>query len=55
MVTFDVRTLQVIEQTPSLRDHLEQAAPRVVIFLVCLEMLGQFRDALAEQRYLHLW
>ena len=50
-----ILALEVVEQTSALRDHLEQAAPRVVIFLVCLEMLGQLLDPLAEQRDLHLW
>ena len=55
VVTLYVLALQVIQQTPALRDHLEQAAPRMVIFLVRLEMLGQLVNALAEQCNLHLW
>jgi len=54
VVAFDIRFLQVIEQTTSLRDHLQQAAPRMVIFLVCFEMFGQVVDTLAEKRHLHL-
>lgn len=47
MVTLNVRSLQVIEQTPSLRDHFQQAAPRMIILLVSLEMLGQVVNSLA--------
>src|SRR5207248_6004502 len=46
--------LEVIEQPPALADELEQSAPRVVVLLVRLEVLGQVMDALGEQRDLHL-
>ena len=54
VVALNIRSLQVIEQTASLRDHFQQAAPRMIIFLVRLEMLGQFVNSLAEKRHLHL-
>ncbi len=54
MVSFDVAAFQIIEQTSALRDHLEQAAPRMIIFLVGSEMVGQFVDAPREQCDLHL-
>src|SRR5687767_14385509 len=54
VVAFNIRSFQVIQQTTSLRDHFQQAAPRVIIFLVRFEMLGQFVNALAEKRHLHL-
>ena len=47
VVTLDVRLLQIIEQAPSLRDHLQQSATGMIVFLVNLEMLGEFVDALA--------
>jgi hypothetical protein len=47
VITLDVRALEVIEQASALRDHLEQSAPRVVVLLVCFEMLCQLTDALA--------
>jgi len=47
VITLYVRALEVIEQASALRDHLEQAAPRVVVLLVCFEMLCQLADALA--------
>jgi hypothetical protein len=55
VVTLYVRPLEIIQQAPALRDHLEQAAPRVIVFLVRLEMVSQFVNALAEQGYLDLW
>ena len=55
MVALDVCTLQIIEQTAALRDHLEQAPPRVVILLMDFEMFGELVDPLAEQSYLNLW
>ena len=55
MVALDVCTLQIIEQTASLRDHLEQAAPRVIVLLMDFEMFGELVVPLAEQSYLNLW
>ena len=48
MVALNVYTLQVIEQTPALRDHLEQAAPRVIVLFMDLEVFGKLVDSLAE-------
>ena len=47
VVTLDVRLLQVIEQAPALRDHLQQSAARMIVLLMDLEMLGEFVDSLA--------
>ncbi len=47
VITLYVRALQVIKQTSALRDHLEQPAPRVIVFLVCFEMFREMVDALA--------
>ena len=55
MVALDVCTLQIIEQTATLRDHLEQAAPRVIVLFMDLEMFGELVDPLAKQSYLNLW
>jgi hypothetical protein len=54
VITLNVYALEIVQKTPALRDHLEQAAPRMVIFLVRLEMLGQLVNALAEQCDLNL-
>jgi hypothetical protein len=40
VVAFNVCAFQIIEQTPALRDHLEQAAPRVIVLLVGFEVFG---------------
>ena len=47
VVLLDVRFLQIIQQTTSLLDHHQQPAPRMVILLMYLEMLGEFGDSLA--------
>src|SRR3954466_2399314 len=54
-VTPDVLRLEVVEETPPLADHHEQSPARVVILQVHLEVLGQIRDALGQERDLHLW
>lgn len=46
VVLLDVRFLQIIEQTSAVRNHLEQASPRVIILFVRLEMLGELVNAL---------
>lgn len=48
VVALNVCALQIIEQTASLRDHLEQAASRVIVLFMDLEMFGKLVDALAE-------
>ena len=55
MVALDVCTLQIIEQTATLGDHLEQAAPRVIVLFMDLEVFGKLIDSLAKQSYLNLW
>jgi len=54
MIAFNVRALQVIQQTSSLSDHFEQAAPRMIILFMSLEMLGQVVNSLTQQCYLYL-
>src|SRR5262245_35415696 len=49
-----VGALEIIEQLATLRDELEQAAPRVVVFHVRLEMLREVVDAFRQDRDLHL-
>jgi RNase adaptor protein for sRNA GlmZ degradation len=46
VILLDVRLLQVIEQTSTMLDHLQQAAPRMIVLFVRLEMLGEFVDPL---------
>ena len=54
VVLLDIFSLQIIEQPAALLDHFQQPTARVMVFLVSLEVLGQFADARAEQRDLHL-
>jgi hypothetical protein len=54
LVTISFRFAQIIEQTPALRDHFEQAAPRRMIFPVNLEVLSQMLDPVREKRDLHI-
>jgi hypothetical protein len=46
VVLLYVRLFQVIKHTSALRNHLQQSAPRVIVFLVRLEMLGELVNAL---------
>ena len=46
--------LQVVQQPAPAADHLQQAAPRVVVLLVRLQVLGEPVDPLGQDRDLHL-
>jgi len=46
MVTFYISALQVIQQTTTLRDHFQQAAPRMIVLFVGLEMLSEVVNSL---------
>ena len=48
-VPVGVLALQVVEQPAPLADQLQQAAPRMVILDVGLEVFGQVADAFAEK------
>src|SRR5690606_30796531 len=52
LVAFGVRALEVVEQLATAADHLKQAATRVVVFRVGLEVPREFDDARGEQRNL---
>ena len=54
VILLNVRLLQVTEQTAAMLDHLQQSASRMVVLLVCLEMLGEFVNALTQKRDLYL-
>src|ERR1700694_3770803 len=54
LITGLVLRLQIIEQAATLRDHLEQAPPRMVVLDVRLEVLGEVGDAFGKDRDLHL-
>src|ERR1019366_9838981 len=53
-VPLEARSLEIVEQAAPLRDEGQETAPRMVVFDVRLEVLGQVRDALRQERDLHL-
>src|SRR3990172_6775336 len=54
LVAVLIDRLEIVEQATALPDELQEPAPAVVILLVRLEVLGEVRDAFAQQRHLHL-
>src|SRR6186997_3660309 len=52
-VAVRILALQIIQEAAALADQLQEAAARVVILGVRLEMFGQIADPLAEERDLH--
>jgi hypothetical protein len=52
-VIVDISALQVVEQTATPSDHLEEATTTVVVLLVGAEVVPQIVDALCEQRNLN--
>jgi hypothetical protein len=53
-VSLDILFLQIVEQSTSLADQLQQAAAGVVIFAVSLEMVSQMIDSFAQDCNLDL-
>ena len=45
-----IGAVQVVKKTTTLRDHLQKAATRGVVFRVGLEVLGQVGNALRQDR-----
>jgi hypothetical protein len=52
-VSFDVFLLQIVEQSSSLTDNLQQTSAAVMIFFMDLEMFRQIGDPFGEDGYLH--
>jgi hypothetical protein len=52
LIALGIVSLQVIEQATPLANQHEQAASGAMVLHVCLEMLSQFTNALAQQRNL---
>jgi hypothetical protein len=52
-VGVDVRTLEVVEQTATLSDHLEKPTTTVMVLFVGPEVVGQVIDAFGENRDLN--
>ena len=53
-IAISVNPAQIVQQPPAAADHLQQPAARMMIFLMELEMLGQIRDPIGQDRDLHL-
>jgi hypothetical protein len=53
-VALHVSPLKVVQKPAALADELQKPSTRVVIFLVRPQVLGEIRNALREQRHLHL-
>src|SRR3569833_1600230 len=53
-VTIAFGLAQIVEQRATLVDHHQQAAARVIVLRVSLEMLGQRLDAVGQDRDLNL-
>src|SRR5262249_20586114 len=49
-VPVGILPFEIVEQTPALAHQLQEAAPRVMVLKVRLEVLGEVINALAEQR-----
>src|ERR1700704_1784843 len=54
LVAAFVGALEIIEQLATLRHHLQQASPRMIVFHVRLEMIGQIVDPFGQDRDLNL-
>src|SRR5690606_15758986 len=53
VVALHVLALEIIKQRTALVDHGQQAAARMVVLVVLLEVLGQVADPLGKDRDLH--
>jgi hypothetical protein len=53
-VTVGILAIQIIQQSPTLTDHLQQTSPGVIILPVHFEVLSEVIDALRQQSDLNL-
>lgn len=51
---FFIRLLEIAHQALSFRDHFEETAAGMEVFLVLFQVIGQFLDPLGEHRNLIL-
>jgi hypothetical protein len=49
LVAIEISCVKIVEQTPALTDQAQQSAPRMMIFRVRPEMLGELFDTGREQ------
>jgi len=54
LVSFRAGALQILQEPPAPGHHGQQAASRVMVLLMRLEMLGELADPLTQDRDLHL-
>ena len=54
VVAARVSVVEVIQQTTALANHHQQTTARAMIFVVFLEMISEFVDALSQQRDLNI-
>jgi len=54
-IAASVFLLQVIQQTAPLADHFQEAATRMMIFAVGLEVLGEVANTLTQNGNLYFW
>ncbi len=47
--------LQVVQQSTPLADHFQEAATRMMVFAVGLEVLGEVANALTQNGNLNFW
>ena len=55
LIAIEVLALEVVEESSTLSDKLQQSATRMVILGVDLEVICQIRDALTENGHLYFW
>ena len=53
-VSFDVLSLQIVQEATSLADHLQEPSARVVVLGMSLEVFGEFLDPPAQNCNLYL-
>jgi hypothetical protein len=54
-ITLDVLFNQVVKQTTTLTNHLQQSTTGMMIFFMHFEMLGQISDPLGQKCNLNFW
>ena len=54
LVPGQVGGVEIIQKTPALADHFQEAAPRAVILDVFLQMFGQMVDPFRQKGHLHI-
>src|SRR5262249_23361675 len=53
VIPVDITTLQIFQKTAALTDEFQKPTTRMVVLPVRSEMIGQFIDALCEERNLN--